>query len=278
MTYFFGSSDVTRVVKVVARREWRGWALAVLTLMGASAVPATVTAQKLQIPLADAPGPDEGKRPTGWIVRADTNKQAGHFPDSVKLVHHGKGYYLGSGPSAIVWTPSNVLNGNFILAGVMTSGPTGAAIPDGFGVFLGGKNLQTPQAQYTEFLVRNDGRYAVFQHVGSKVVTLKDWTVIAGINLHSGRRDETVRNTFRVIVDAKTVQVVVNRALAASFPRAQFMPDGTYGMRIGTKQSIQLETLGPEKPAPATAPTKPTPRTPKPPQHRSGLPMGVEPG
>lgn len=265
------------VVKVVVRREWRGLALAALTIAGVGAVPATGAAQKLQIPLATAPGPNEGKRPTGWIVRADTTKQAGHFPDSVKLVYHGQGYFLGSGPSAVVWNPAHVANGTFVLAGVMSSGVSGAAIPDGFGVFLGGRNMQTPQAQYTEFLVRNDGRYAVFHHDGSKIVKLRDWTVVAGINSHSGRRDETVRNTFRVIVDPQNVQLVVNRTLATAFPRAQFMPDGTYGVRIGTKQTIQLETLGLEKQAAAPQRPAQTKRPPQPSQ-KSGLPMSEQPG
>lgn len=201
-------------------------------------------AQRIMNPqIANTVGPNEDKRPTGWMVRSD-GASKGAAGDTVKLIHRGKGFYLTSGPTSLVWTPSNVAKGKFLLEGVLYSGRTGATIPDGYGVFLGGKNMQTPNAQYTEFLVKNDGQYAVFQHIGAKRVALVDWTTIAGIALHTGRRDESVRNTFRVIVDDKTVQLVINRTLATSFPRAVFQPDGEYGVRIGTRQQFQIESLG----------------------------------
>lgn len=204
-------------------------------------------AQRIVNPqIAKIVGPNEDKRPTGWIVRTN-GASKGEAGDTVKLLHRGKGYYLTSGRTSIVWTPSNVAKGKFILEGVLYSGRTGATIPDGFGVFLGGRNMQTPNAQYTEFLVKNDGQYGVFQHLGAKRVALADWTTLAGISLHTGRRDESVRNTFRVIVDDKIVQLVINRTLATSFPRALFQPDGEFGVRIGTRQQFQIESLGLQK-------------------------------
>jgi hypothetical protein len=223
--------------------RWLAAGLAVLCLTG----PGVVNAQRIVNPAISAkPHPNEGKRPVGWLVRSDSTA-AGGKRDSVHLVYRGRGYHLESGPPSLVWTPKNVARGTFILESIMFSGRSGSTFPEGFGVFLGGRNMQTPQAQYTEFLVRNDGYYAVFQHVGPKVVKLKDWTQLAGINLHGGRRDESVRNSFRVIVDENTVQLVVNRTLATSFLRTTFQPDGEYGVRIGTKQLIQVETLGLEK-------------------------------
>lgn len=255
MTYFFGSACVKQAVKTAGRAGMAGWsknlAFAALSLMGTgiaavAVAPESLSAQRIEMPAGKA-GPNEGRRPTGWIVRADTNKQAANLPDSVRLENRGQGYYLSSGPSALVWTPKNVARGNFIVATSLYSGPSRATIPDGFGVFLGGKNMQTPNAQYTEFLIRNDGRYAVLQHTGPKVVKLRDWTQISGINAHSGRIQDVTRNNFRVIVDATTVQLVVNRTLATSFPRAVFAPDGEYGMRIGTAQIIQIESMGLER-------------------------------
>ena len=201
-------------------------------------------AQRIVNPqIAKIVGPNEDKRPTGWMVRTDGASKGG-AGDTVKLIHRGKGYYLTSGPTSIVWTPSNVASGKFLLQGVLFSGRSNATIADGFGVFLGGKNMQTPNAQYTEFLVKNDGQYAVFQHHGAKRVALVDWTTLAGITLHTGRRDESVRNTFRVIVDDKTVQLVINRTVATTISRAVFQPDGEYGVRIGTRQQFQIESLG----------------------------------
>lgn len=204
-------------------------------------------AQKIVNPqIAAIAGPNENKRPTGWVVRSD-GVASGASGDTVKLINRGKGYFLTSGPPSIVWSPKNVATGRFVLQGILFSGRTGATIPDGFGVFLGGKNMQTPNAQYTEFLVKNDGQFAVFQHIGSKRIALVDWKSVIGVTMHSGQRDESVRNTFRVVVDDKTVQLVVNRTVATSIPRAVFQPDGVYGVRIGTRQQFQIESLALEK-------------------------------
>lgn len=210
-------------------------------------VPAGANAQRIVNPaISMAPGPNEGKRPAGWLIRNEPTEAGSK--DTIHFSHRGKGYHVQSGPPALVWSPKNVARGTFILESITFSGPSGATLPDGFGVFLGGKNMETPAAQYTEFLVRNDSYYAVLQHNGPKVVKLIDWTRLAGINIHSGRRDESVRNTFRVIVDDKTVQLVINRTLATTFLRSTFQPDGLFGVRIGAKQRMQLETLGLEKP------------------------------
>ena len=223
------------------------WSVACLLAVLILAAPAAAPAQRIVNPAISAkPGPNEGRRPTGWLVRSDSTA-AGSNRDSVHLVYRGRGYHLASGPASVVWTPKNVARGTFILESIMFSGRSGSTFPEGFGVFLGGRNMATPRAQYTEFLVRNDGFYAVLQHVGSRIVKLKDWTPVAGITQHKGGRDESVRNTFRVIVDDKSVQLVVNRTLVTSFLRSTFQPDGEYGVHIGAKQLIQVETLGLEK-------------------------------
>ena len=226
----------------VAVKSWVFAGLSTAAVLFGSA--SQLQAQRIVNPqIANAAGPNEDKRPTGWLVRSDGTTK-GVAGDTVKLINRGKGVYLTSGPTSIVWTPKNVASGKFLLQGVMYSGRSNATIADGFGVFLGGKNMQTPNAQYTEFLVKNDGQYGVFQHIGAKRVALVDWTTVAGITLHSGRQDESVRNTFRVIVDDKLVQLVINRTLATSMPRAVFQPDGEYGVRIGTRQQFQIESLG----------------------------------
>lgn len=209
---------------------------------------AQAAAQKIENPQISAKaGPNEGKRPAGWMVRSDSTSKVGSR-DSVFLMNRGRGYELVSGPASIVWNPKNTARGSYIVESTLFSGRQGTTFPEGFGVFIGGRNMQTPNAEFTEFLIRNDGFYAVLHHVGLKTVKLKDWTRVAGINQHGGRRDESVRNTFRIIVDDQFVTMVVNRTLMTSVARADAKPDGEYGVRIGSKQLIQIETLGVEKP------------------------------
>lgn len=209
---------------------------------------AQVAAQRIENPAISAKaGPNEGKRPAGWLVRSDSTSKAG-ARDSVFLMNRGRGYELVSGPASIVWNPKNIARGSYILESTLYSGRQGTTFPEGFGVFIGGRNMQSPNAEFTEFLIRNDGFYAVLHHVGLRTIKLKDWTRIAGINQHGGQRDESVRNTFRIIVDDQFVTMVVNRTMMTSVSRGDAKSDGEYGVRIGAKQLIQIETLGLEKP------------------------------
>jgi hypothetical protein len=188
-------------------------------------------------------GPNEGKWSIGYKVRLDNPKAA----DTVVVIDRGAGQYVLSGPPAIVYNPKNTVSGKFILQGILFSGYSGSTIPEGFGVFLGGRNLDGPNADFTEFVVKNDGQFAVFQWKEGKRTALKDWTTVAGINIHSGRVTESARNTFRVLVDDQSVQLIVNRMMVYAFPRATFKPDGIYGVRIGSRQQFQVESLAPEK-------------------------------
>jgi hypothetical protein len=213
----------------------------------------------------------EGTFPAGWVVRADTTI-ARNPKDTTALVTRTPGWGVKSGPSSILWSPRNRASGSYVLAAHYFLLPPVTATLPAYGVFLGGRNMGTPSARYTEFLIRNDMKYTVRQHVGAKTVVLKDWTTLAGLVTHSGKRTELAGNRFRIIVDPQMVQFVVNRAVAFSLPRATVAPDGVFGMRIGTDQELAVESLELEKPAGALAPSPPKPRRPSGPQ-----PLGTHP-
>jgi hypothetical protein len=258
--------------------------VALVTAEGAAQVgiktgPVRGTAMTPEVALPGANNPNNGKFPAGWSVRNDTS-YAHDAKDSLKLVTKGAGWSAKSGPSSIVWRSTNVAKGTFVVAAqTFLYPPTTASLP-AYGVFFGGTDLKGPHAAYTEFLVRNDGKFAVRQHSGVQTVMLKDWTAMPGIVLHSGRFDEMAGNRFRIIVDGGMVQFAINRVVAFSLPTSVVHPDGAYGVRIGTRQEVEIANIGLEKIVPSVKPPAVgTPRhfTPAPKPHAPGA-VGVPTG
>lgn len=242
--------------------------LAVVALVAAAA--SAVGAQTVKKPLATVPGAksdanseaNNGKFPTGWHVRNDTT-YVHDLKDSVRLLTKAPGWAAKSGPSAILWSGANVAKGSFVIVAQTFLYPPDKRTLPGYGVFFGGRNLNTPNASYSEFLIRNDGKFSVRQHMGAKTLVLKDWTLVAGISQHSGKFDEMAGNRFRIVVDGGMVQFAVNRSVLFSLPVATVQPDGVFGIRIGAGQEMEIASVGLEKITPNPALVAPAPVAPK---------------
>ena len=225
----------------------RGVMLGVLMTTTAAAL----DAQMIPTPAQHFPGPDEGKRPAGWMVRIDSAGAATSVRDSVHLVNMAPGWHMTSGPSALLWNPKDVAHGVFVATAMLYLGPPRTGDLPGYGMFFGGRNMGTPNASYFEFLVRNDQKYLLRKHDGKKITVVKDWSPLAGIGQHQGQHDHIIQNVFRIVADENMVQLMVNRAVAVALPRKEMPPEGTFGMRIGPEQEMQVDALGIEGHMPA---------------------------
>ncbi|MDQ6612247.1 MAG: hypothetical protein M3Y64_07420 [Gemmatimonadota bacterium] len=209
-------------------------------MFSASAI--ALQAQMIPTPAQHFKGPNEGKRPVGWMVQAEPASMG--IKDTVRLVNMAPGWHMTSGPAALLWNPKDVVHGVFVATALLYLGPPRTGDLPGYGMFFGGRNMGTPAASYFEFLVRNDRRYSLRKHDGAKVTVLKDWSDLAGIGQHQGQHDHIVRNVFRIVADANMVQLMVNRMVALALPRKDLPPDGTFGMRIGASQEMTVDELG----------------------------------
>ncbi len=208
-----------------------------------------LNAQMIPTPAQHFPGPNEGKRPAGWMVRADS---AGSSKDTLLLVNKAPGWYIKSGPAALVWTPRDAAHGTFTATALLYLGPPRPADPVGYGMFFGGQNLNAPTASYFEFLIRNDAKFSVLKHAGGKNMIVKDWTLLAGIGQHAGKRDHIQRNVLRIVAEPQMVTFIVNRVVAITLPRKDVDADGEFGIRIGVGQELQVDEMGVERHRPPT--------------------------
>ncbi len=179
------------------------------------------------------------KRPADFKVRYD---EPG--PDSTTLVFvtMAPGWHVTTGPSVILWNPATTAKGNFKAETTINLFKPGGGHAEGFGIFVGGTNLEAASEGYTYFLVRNDGKYLIKQRVGADTKDVVPWTASPAIKLFDGSAT-SVGNTLTVVAGATNVDFLINGTKVASQPRAAIAIDGVVGLRVNHMLNVHVASL-----------------------------------
>jgi len=206
-------------------------ALTVLSLLAIAAPP--LVAQDASDPTKKVAG---GSLPAGWMGRTD--RAADKLTDA-KFVAMGSGYHVTSGPAAIYWNPKTVTSGPFVASTTVTQtkAPTH---PEAYGLFFGGKDLDTPTQSYYYFIVRGDGKYMVNHRAGADVHKLVPWTDSPALH----KADSSGKATNKLTVDASkadSVRFLVNdkQVNALAIGKA----DGLVGLRVNHNLDVHVGDL-----------------------------------
>lgn len=198
-------------------------------------------------------GGNEGKVPLGWLTRADAaadvhgDKHAeakndkhddNRTGDTLLFAQMTPGFHITTGPGTIFWHPDSVAKGAFAIESSIFLFPTKGRDREGYGVFIGGKDLAGPNQRYVYFLIRNDARFLVKQRVGDNTITLKDWTILKEIKQVHGK--DAMQNDIKIVVDAQSVTFLVNGVTAVSLPKTQVAADGIFGLRFNHAVSAHV--------------------------------------
>ena len=113
----------------------------------------------------------------GWQGRVDTGNRQGLTINDSKLAPEGNAWRLMTGAAALYWSPANAGKGDFSVKATFTEPKQAYNHPHPYGVFIGGKGLdtETPQALYCaayrngNYIVRGFSGGKVFQVVGKPV-------------------------------------------------------------------------------------------------------------
>ena len=152
------------------------------------------------------------------------------------------GFHVTTGPGTIFWHPDSVAKGAFTIESSIFLFPTKGRDREGYGVFIGGKDLSGPNQRYVYFLIRNDARFLVKQRVGENTITLKDWTVLKEIKQVRGK--DAMQNDIKIVVDGHSVTFLVNGVTALSLPKAQVAADGIFGLRFNHAVNAHVAKVG----------------------------------
>jgi len=194
------------------------------------------------VALLAAPAAGQGlERPEGWHVRFDM--PGASEADLEMFVEMPPGWHVTSGPAAIYWSPDNTTSGNFRTEmEVFLFDPQGQR--EAFGIFLGGRNLEGADQQYTYFLLRDGGQFSIRRRTGTGTATIQGWTSHNAIRRYADRGAEaSVRNVMAVEAGSETVRFFVNDTEVASVARSDVQLDGVFGFRVNHALSLHISRL-----------------------------------
>ncbi len=155
------------------------------------------------------------------------------------FVNMAPGWHVTMGPGGQLFDPSNTATGRYAVEAEMILFPNSSN--EEFGVFVGGAHLGEPDARWTAFTIRRDGKFTVRSQQAGRRVTLADWAQHEAVNPLAA--DGTVKNTVRVLAEPDSVRFLVNGARVGAWARRGLAVDGLYGFRIGKGTNLHITNL-----------------------------------
>ena len=190
--------------------------------------------------LAEAKAPaKEVKPPADWKLRLDKPLAPGKDP--LSFVEMAPGWHVTTSSSAAIrYHPARMAKGYFTVESEMFLFST-EHLHEGYGVIIGGRDLEGPAQAYIYFLLRGDGQFIVKRRAGDVTETLVPWTPSAAIL--AMKPDANVKNAIKVVVGAETVDFYANGEKLTSLPRKDIIADGIVGLRINHGINIHVSSL-----------------------------------
>jgi hypothetical protein len=152
---------------------------------------------------------DGGVKVSGWTGRIDPRPAAqGRKITEAKFYSMGSGIHVTAGPAAIYWNKANSPSGNYTVQATFNQ-TKASAHPEGYGLMVAGRNLETPNQSYAYFIVRQDGKFLINHRANDSTVhKIVEWTANPAIKAV----DETGKasNTLAVTTDSENVRFLVN--------------------------------------------------------------------
>jgi len=161
-------------------------------------------------------------------------------PDSGwRFVAMPPGWHITTGPRALLFDPAFRGEERFTVESRLILFPDPS--DEGYGLFIGGRHLETDSRSFTAFLVRRDGMAAVVRVIGAATEYIVPWKESKGVVPHGG--SGTVSNVLRVSAGPSDVVFQVNGDTVAVLDRSALAVDGEFGFRIGARLNMHVMNL-----------------------------------
>jgi hypothetical protein len=214
------------------------------TEMSGNDEPASTTAER---PDAAVPQGENMQLPEGWIVRLDAPdpsvKIGSADASDIYFVNMTPGWHITAHKRAIYYHPASTASGNFSATAAINLFETGGRDREGFGIFVGGKQLESDDLRYVYFLLRNTGDFLIKERTGGETRVLVDWTATEAMTVHPGEGSDSVLNTLEVRSDAESVTFHVNGTQVAVLSADELDVDGIVGLRANHGLNLHISEL-----------------------------------
>ena len=201
----------------------------------------TVTAQD-----ADKKVAGGGITAKGWQGKIDAaaTKAGGTINDS-KFAAMGGGFHVQTGPAAVYWNPANTASGDYTVRASFKEGKSTSDHPHPYGLFIGGKNLDTDTPSLVYCVAYPNGNYLVRGFSGGKV-----FNAGRGPSEAVNKGAEGLSQEIAWIVKGDQVECQVNGKTVASLTKADLVgagklesTDGVYGLRVAHNIEVMVTGL-----------------------------------
>src|SRR6476659_3414109 len=174
--------------------------------------------------------------PPGWTARPDE----GGDPSKSRFATREPGYHLTLGPATILYRAEDLAKGPFHTLATFhqTKKPRH---PEGYGLFIGGKQLEGKNQTYTYFLVREDGAYLIKQRKGDSTSEVtKGWTPSSAVKKADAQGKATNLLEIAAKQDPKKVDFRVNGQSVYSAPAEGMDLTGIVGLRVNHTLDVHI--------------------------------------
>lgn len=181
--------------------------------------------------------PEEPLLPGGYkaVVDAGTT-DPGQFlvSDSTGVVR------FTTGPAGVAWRPQDVIApGDFRVEGTLVLHGAPVAYREAYGVFVGGRDMESAAPSYAYLMVRAAGDFTIRTRKGDLMETVVDWTPHAAIQRVSADGEEPA-NTLVIQVRGTDADFLINDTRVFSMDVRDLRPQGLTGLRINHRLDVSL--------------------------------------
>jgi hypothetical protein len=174
-----------------------------------------------------------------WNVQLDdpTGDAAGF-----QLMVQDAGLRVTTGPAGIAWRPVDlVMSGDFTVSATFQDRGAPSGDAEGYGLVVGGRNLNAPDRHYTYFLVRSTGEHRVMRRDGEETEVLVDWTSAAPAAADDSAAATTTGATrLAVEVRGDEVRFLRNGAVIETLSTDRARPYGVSGARVSQQHDVGI--------------------------------------
>jgi hypothetical protein len=164
--------------------------------------------------------------PTGYTaITDDTTAQM----TNARYVTKAGNWEITTGPAHIIFAPKDTVSGLYTVTASFAQ-LEAPHHPEGYGLFIGGRDLTSPNRSYTYFLVRGNGQFLVKTRAGAKTSDVLAWRADPAVSKADSAGKATYRMSIRVGADS--VRFMFNDKQVAAVKAGTIATDGVAGLRI----------------------------------------------
>lgn len=207
--------------------------MAVALAIALTTISAGSAQQKPTPAVTDTAVQGTGKLPDGWKARLDKPEAK---LETVSVTAETDALTFKTGPAGIYYKQDMKAEKNYeVTASFSQLEP--AELPEEFGLFIGGADLDKETQRYTCFLVRQDATFSIQKRAGAGTKAAVRWRPVPAMKEPKG-----IKTTHTLAIRARDgfVRFYIGDKEVAKLTRAQVGGDGIAGLRINQNLHVQV--------------------------------------